>query len=608
MSQSNNKTRRTPLTLGQSHPKHGNSRKNSSDSGDSNKISGSSVVDKIASNDINPKVELTKLRVDAHVAAKDKAKENGSNQQHKHGNGTKNGSGGGGGGASVEKAVAAVAPTQKDSAKEVAVKNSKKEETEKKEEKKQREDKETPKKEEKAAKNGSDDNSVSKNTEHSDGIRESPRQKEIREKEELERSKEQERKEIDAANAVFKSQEEVASLPAPTVTVTPATPDVKSVVADSPTPKKRSSAHSTPAKSSPGNQTPTRPNVADPSLSLLQQSELYGFGPDVDEMESLRMETDTGFGDSPMPPKSVGKVLKFSQSPAPNRARVSPFRRVAETNASTFVNLSTVSELSTEANSPAVVVVGASVVPGEQSYGSYRHITGRKGTKPLREVTLQHTMRESYRRIKTDLDDSFSSVNATMGSEINNSSFSTPVIAVKGRKRTNIGGSEPDLTTVTESPKKPRLDFSGFLGIMASPVTLLRNKFSRTSLLCSTPHAKKLNVNAAEPEEEEADVDQASGVVVDVEMATVDLTEDEVPQPNKTDIDVDVASTSSNTLNDSLDVVPIDANEIVIETEQLKSVDDIKDKIAEEEARQDEAEAIAGTSDAPKKGGRCAIM
>lgn len=597
MSQSNNKHRRTPLSLGQGNQKHGNGRKNSNDSVDSHKLSASVVViDKMSSIDnvTSSKAEQSKQKPDANVATKEKVKENGSNQQ-KNGSSTKNGNG-----LSAEKAVAAVAPTQKDASKEVEVKESKKEEPVKREDKK-REEKETPKKEDKAAKNGNEESATkSKNVEPSDVIRESPRQKEIREKEE-EKSKIQEQKEIAEAIAVFKAQEDVESLTPPTVTVTPATPDVKSV--ESPSSKKRSSTNSTPVKGSPGSATPTRPIVADPSVSLLQQSELYGFGSDVDEMESLRMDTD-GYGDSPMPKsaKAVGKILKFSQSPLPNRARVSPFRRVAETNASTFVNLSTVSEMSTEAsNSPAVIVVGAATVPGEHHYGSYRHISGRKSTKPLRELTLQNTVRESYRRIKTDLDDSISSVNATMGSEINHGSFSTPVVAVKGRKRTNIGGSEPDLTSVTESPKKARLDFSGFLGIMASPVTLLRNKFSRTSLLCSTPNGKKLNIDTAETEE--AEVDQAASGVVDVDMVSVDLTEQQ--EPNKTDVEVDVASVS-NKMDDSLDVVPVDANEIVIETEQLKSVDDIKDKIAEEEARQDEAEAVAGT-DAPKKG-RCAIM
>lgn len=593
MSQSSNKSRRTPLTLGQGNPKHGNGRKNSSDSGDSNKLAGSVVVlDKMSASEISSataKGELVKQKAEANVVAKEKTKENGSGQQ-KNGNSAKNSNG-----ASAEKAVAAVAPTQKDGVKDVSVKEAKKDEIEKKEDKK-REEKETPKKEDKG-KNASDESAAKpKNADQPDVIRESPRQKEIREREEVEKSK-VEQKEIAAAIAIFKAQEDAQNLPAPTVTITPATPDVKSAESPSST-KKRLSTSSTPVKNSPGNATPTR--SADPSNSLLQQSELYGFGPDVDEMESLRMEAD-GFGDSPMPKsaKAVGKILKFSQSPA-NRARVSPFRRAAETNASTFVNLSTVSEMSTEATGSPAVVVGAATVPGEQSYGSYRHISGRKSTKPLRELTLQHTMRESYRRIKTDLDDSISSVNATMGSEVNSGSFSTPVVAVKGRKRTNIGGSEPDLTSVTESPKKARLDFSGFLGIMASPVTLLRNKFSRTSLLCSTPHGKKLNIDTDEPEQ--GVVDQATSG--DVEMVVVDLTEQQ--EPNKTDIEVDVASVS-NKLEDSLDVVPVDVNEIVIETEQLKSVDDIKDKIAEEEARQDEAEAVAGGTDAPKKG-RCAIM
>lgn len=626
-----NKGRRTPLTLGHANPKLNPGRKNSSDS-DSHKVA-ASILDKL------PTIDLT----DDNEKQKDKT--NGSGP-HKNGTSAKNGNGT----ATAEKSVAAVTPTQKEVSKkegpvkEVAIKESPRHKeiretrdkevlpeaksNEKKEEALADAPRESPRQKEirelrekevlleakqQEQKEIAEAVAVLKDQEETgklsqtiksgsdkpvDAPRESPRQKEIREareKEVLAEAKLQEQKEIADALSALKALEETAKVTPPTVTVTPATPEVKS--AESPSSKKRGSTSATPVKESPGTSTPKRPSVVDPTNSLLQQSELHGF----DDMESLRMDTD-GFEDSPMPKsaKAHGKTLKFSQSPALNRARVSPFRRSTDTNASTAVNLSTVSELSTEAaNSPAVVDASGAI-PTEQSYGSYRHISGRKSMRPLRELTLQHTMRESYRRIKTDLDDSISSVNATMGSEINDNSFRTPMIAVKGRKRSAFGGSEPDLTTAVESPKKARLDFSGFLGIMASPVTLLRNKFSRTSLLCSTPHSKKLLVDAAEVELDEQD----ESADVDVQMVEVDLNGSDV---NKTDVEAVVAASSAVQLDDSLDVVPVASGEIVIETEQLKSVDDIKDKIDEEVARQDDEAAAVVSVGEPKKG-RCSIM
>lgn len=217
-----------------------------------------------------------------------------------------------------------------------------------------------------------------------------------------------------------------------------------------------------------------KPELNASAASLAKEKELKGFKDNGEEtVGSIVLQPEEVSGtlfDSPRPNKTPGKGLKGT---TPNRARVSPFRKSERLqNVSTAVNLSTVSEQSGEvAQSPAV----------DQSFGSLRHITGRRSmtNRPLREYTFQSIHRESYRKLD---DDSISSVNATVGSEIHCDSFRTPIVAsVKGRKRElTPQDSDDDILIVDKTPaasKRARLDFSALLGFMASPVTLLRNKF-----------------------------------------------------------------------------------------------------------------------------------
>lgn len=209
------------------------------------------------------------------------------------------------------------------------------------------------------------------------------------------------------------------------------------------------------------------------------------------------------------------------------RARISPFRQSNDKeplpSCSVKMNLSAVTEhsgIGAPANNSAT----------DQSVGSsLRLISGRKSMRSLREVTFKHNMRgaaETYRRIPVDddyLNDSISSVNATVGSDIPNDSFRTPIVAVKGRKRTADGGAgdgNDDDVAVEESPKKARLDLSGFFGIVASPVTMLRNRFTRVKLQCSTPNkaaTAKQNVESMEMAADEIENVDASASDKEIE-------------------------------------------------------------------------------------------
>lgn len=366
--------------------------------------------------------------------------------------------------------------------------------------------------------------------------RESPRQKELRDKEE--------QRDIDEAIAAFKAAEDLP--PTPPITITPATPDTKSQE----TPVKKS-------KTTPASAVKESTAAAVFVDSIVLEKDMRGFNDDNEEMESLRV-TETEFEDSPMP---RSKVLKMK--------RVSPFRRSTEIqpNVSALVNLSTVSEQSTEYGSGS-------------PYGSSMRITGRKGMRPLRETTFRN-LRETYRAIPTELNDSVSSMNATLGSEVGSDSFRTPVVAVLGRKRMAADDIDEPVESPTESPKKARLDFSGFFGIMASPVTMLRNKFSRAKLQCSTPRG----VDVIDCED-----------IVNVEAAV----SDEVSGVEKADIAMEEVAADSSAISAAATEAAEGAVGQHDDLEAPQSVDDIKEVV-------DEEEQAAAEEAAPKRS-RCVIM
>lgn len=269
-------------------------------------------------------------------------------------------------------------------------------------------------------------------------------------------------------------------------------------VKESPKKEVKSSPKVTPQKSIPVEQVKT-PETVSPKkkdtapesaaakkkvdASLVAEKTLKGFTAEGDEMESLVVEPSE-YEDSPMPPRTGGKSKLLKGGP-PTRARISPFRvaqeAAATANASTVVNLSTVSEgQNAESNESS---------PAVDFNRPLRAISGRRSTRPLTEIQF------SYRKPAADLNDSSSSLNVTVGSEIHNDSLRTPAGPGSSRKRKAMTPESTsdalDVKEVVDSPKRTRLDFSGFLGIVASPVTMLKNRFSRVRLHASTPVAKR---------------------------------------------------------------------------------------------------------------------
>ncbi|XP_058455522.1 uncharacterized protein LOC131432939 [Malaya genurostris] len=234
--------------------------------------------------------------------------------------------------------------------------------------------------------------------------------------------------------------------------------------------------------------------------SMLSEKPLKGFTADGEEMESLVVEPSE-YEDSPMPPRTGGKskLLKYTGVPL-SRARISPYRvHEITSNASTVVNLSTVSEGQVSApESNEASPVGDFNRP-------LRTISGRRSTRPLTDI--QFTYRKS-----TELNDSTSSMNVTIGSEIHNDSLRTPAPGSSRKRKAMTPESTSDALDVKEiidSPKRGRLDFSGLLGFVSSPVTLLKNRLSRVRLHASTPVAKR-----------NLDEEHLSGEVITAEATT----------------------------------------------------------------------------------------
>lgn len=184
-----------------------------------------------------------------------------------------------------------------------------------------------------------------------------------------------------------------------------------------------------------------------------------------------------------MPPRTGGKskLLKYGSGPLA-RARISPFRvNEAAKEASTVVNLSTVSE------GPTSAPESNESSPVSDYNRPLRTISGRRSTRPITDLQL------TYRR-SAELNDSTSSLNVTIGSEIHNDSLRTPAPGSSRKRKAMTPESTSDaldVKEVVESPKRGRLDLSGLLGMVASPVTLLKNRLSRVRLQASTPVARR---------------------------------------------------------------------------------------------------------------------
>lgn len=212
--------------------------------------------------------------------------------------------------------------------------------------------------------------------------------------------------------------------------------------------------------------------------SQLAAKALKAVAVEGDEMESLIVEPSE-YEDSPIPTRTGGKtkLLKYGAGP-PTRARISPFRVNQAT--TVVANLSTVSEGQNSASD------SKETSPTMDFDRPLRTISGRRTTRPISDI--QYTYRKS-----AELNDSVSSLNVTIGSEIHNESLRTPAPGSSRKRKAMTPESTSDAVDVKEvvdSPKRGRLDFSGLLGMVSSPMTMLKNRLSRVKLHASTPVAK----------------------------------------------------------------------------------------------------------------------
>jgi hypothetical protein len=151
-------------------------------------------------------------------------------------------------------------------------------------------------------------------------------------------------------------------------------------------------------------------------------------------------------------------------------------------NASTIVNLSTVSTVSDQSTKTADDTIQSNTT-------TERRVSGRRSAR----------IADTYR--SPDLDDSLNTTtNATIGSEIADSILDTPATDRKRRF---------DSMENIDSPKRSRLDLSALFSNFTSPVSLLRNKFMRANL-ASTPKVDSDNMDDSASEMKEVDLNEKS--------------------------------------------------------------------------------------------------
>lgn len=243
--------------------------------------------------------------------------------------------------------------------------------------------------------------------------------------------------------------------------------------------------------------------------------------------ESPRTKKELQKKQTPEPAMFAEKDLLVSSTPA---------KPIAGTKA--LSNQKKISKSSESVNATTLSEVKTYPLDRSSCPTSYKNISGRRSLRPMKDYVFQHTsnnsFRESYRKINTELDvenmSNNTSLNVTVGSEIpSNWSFS---FLGRSRKRDRTPThfdteTVNDMDTSPTSPKRPRFDFAGFVGILSSPVTMLRERLARTKIQ-NTPH--KLRTS----EEDITEVANVSSVQIDENEPAVK--EDDI-QVQEEDID-----------------------------------------------------------------------
>lgn len=161
-------------------------------------------------------------------------------------------------------------------------------------------------------------------------------------------------------------------------------------------------------------------------------------------------------------------------------------------------------------------------------------VSGRRSVRPLKDIQFTY-------RSAAGANDSSSSLNATVGSTIHNESINTPYVSqFAGRKRREDTFAEHD--GFIDSPsKRSRIDFSGFLGYVTTPVTMIKNRLSRVGLSSSTP--RKLDDQVEEVQI--ADVSAAADVTGadEAHESQMEVVEDDLKKEKLVDDDIQIKET-----------------------------------------------------------------
>ncbi|XP_061391795.1 uncharacterized protein LOC133327253 [Musca vetustissima] len=236
---------------------------------------------------------------------------------------------------------------------------------------------------------------------------------------------------------------------------------------------------------------------------------------------------------------------------------------------------------------------------------AFSQISGRRAIRPITEYTPSKfqsnpQFRESYRRINTELDATNTSLNVTVGSEIpNNSSFS--FFGGRGRKRERTPPHHHSQSAIGElptdmeisPPKRARLDF---FSVVSSPLSLLRNRFSKATLQSSTPVKLQQKL---EENEDDVEVQNVSGVSVheDIEEKQTE----EVKETSAADTTLGVEAIADGDVDDKTTAAPTEG-ELEIGDNGTK---ELPQKISAEDT---EGDIKITVTDNVAKNKRCIVM
>uniref|UniRef100_A0A182UMW1 Uncharacterized protein n=2 Tax=Anopheles merus TaxID=30066 RepID=A0A182UMW1_ANOME len=279
-------------------------------------------------------------------------------------------------------------------------------------------------------------------------------------------------------------------------------------VRDSPRSSGRAQQKQTVEEAAPANKTmetqqqPKSEKTTNLESSLLTEKTLKGFGSDGEEMESLLLEPWDMEEGSTTPSRSSAAKSKLPKAAPQAQARVSPFKASGKTQPKPSGGTATTEPEQTagspnkktaaaaagdesEKNRSPKVDAPSTPTAGESLIGRpLRSISGRRSTRPISDIKFTHPRRSTA----DPHNDSISSMNVTVGSEIGSDSMLLRTPGSATRKRKDMTPESTSDEPVIDSPKRARLDFSGFLGMVATPVTMLKNRLSRVKLQ-STPRA-----------------------------------------------------------------------------------------------------------------------